>query len=859
MPIIDPEEMLPDRWKHLTPEQQKNLIREIKYNWALWARENQTVDWEDDDWDILLVLAGRGFGKSQALDTALATWDKGFKTLGEVAVGDIIFDEAGQPTRVLATFDSTPDKAYRLHFSDGTYIDACDEHQWVTWTHRDRKAFGRMDRKNRTGDRPSAYPENWPQWRDSIPKDRWGNDRPLDVPVGPAVRTTQDIVDTITYGKRGDSNHSIPLAGPLNIPHDDSLSLDPYVLGLWLGDGSKSGGTVAIGAEDQEATRTILAACGVEVSSIHGSAPGGVVQTIYGIHGHLREIGVLNNKHVPHDYLWASEAQRLSLLQGLMDSDGFCHADSGHVEFCNMNRQLADSVVFLARSLGQKPVLTTGRATLNGVDHGEKYRVNWRPTIPVFRLPRKLARIRPAGNQSMRNQHRMIVGCEEIDPVPMRCLTVDSPNSMYLIGEALIPTHNTRMGAEAVREFCKANPGARVAITAPTYGSARDVCFEGDSGLLEVSSPEEIDKAAGGKYNRSLGQLKYTNGSLCQWYSGGDPERFRGPQHHLIWADELCAWEKAQDTWDMMLMGLRLGAHPRIIITTTPKPSPLIIELVKRANEGDKRVKIVTGSTFDNSANLPSSALDALRARYEGTTLGRQELYAELILDSPGALWSREAIEINRVRMYEYDDDGTELSTGEVPDMNRIVVAVDPAMSARGDRVAETGIVVAGVGTDGHGYVLEDATMENASPDQWANKAIEMYHKWQADKIVYEKNQGGDLIRHTFQTIDDRLPLKWVVASKGKALRAEPVSALYEQGRVHHVGSFPALEDQMAFWDPNEGNNRTNSPDRVDALVWAFTELMLHGGGGEVSVPWATSDDSGGSGGAWGGYAIPRM
>jgi phage terminase large subunit-like protein len=416
----------------------------------------------------------------------------------------------------------------------------------------------------------------------------------------------------------------------------------------------------------------------------------------------------------------------------------------------------------------------------------------------------------------------------------------------------------TRMGAEAVRQFCLANPGSRVAITAPTYGSARDVCFEGDSGLLEVSSPEEIDKAAGGKYNRSLGQLKYTNGSLCQWYSGGDPERFRGPQHHLIWADELCAWEKAQETWDMMLMGLRLGAHPRIIITTTPKPSPLIIELVKRANEGDVRVKIVTGSTFDNSANLPSSALDALRARYEGTTLGRQELYAELILDSPGALWSREAIEINRVRMYEYDAEGNELVTGDVPSMNRIVVAVDPAMSAKGDRVAETGIVVAGVGSDGHGYVLEDATMENATPDQWAHKAIEMYHKWQADKIVYEKNQGGDLIRHTFQTIDDRLPLKWVVASKGKALRAEPVSALYEQGRVHHVGNFPALEDQMAFWDPNEGNNRTNSPDRVDALVWAFTELMLGGGGGELSVPWAT-EPSDPTGGAWGGFAIPRM
>jgi phage terminase large subunit-like protein len=302
----------------------------------------------------------------------------------------------------------------------------------------------------------------------------------------------------------------------------------------------------------------------------------------------------------------------------------------------------------------------------------------------------------------------------------------------------------------------------------------------------------------------------------------------------------------AQEVWDMMLMGLRLGDHPRIIITTTPKPSPLIVELVKRAQEGDVRVKLVTGSTFDNSANLPESALDALKARYEGTTLGRQELYAELILDSPGALWSREAIEVNRV------------TTETAPDMSRIVVAVDPAMSAKGDRVAETGIVVAGVGTDGHGYVLEDATMEGATPDQWANRAVNLYHQWMADRIVYERNQGGDLIRHTFQTIDDRLPLKAVVASKGKAIRAEPVSALYEQGRVHHVGTFPQLEDQMTFWAPSEGNNRTNSPDRIDALVWAFTELMLHGGGGDVSVPWSSAGSIG-SGVGWGGFAIPRL
>ena len=403
----------------------------------------------------------------------------------------------------------------------------------------------------------------------------------------------------------------------------------------------------------------------------------------------------------------------------------------------------------------------------------------------------------------------------------------------------------TRMGAEAVREFCTAVPGARVGVCAPTLGSARDVCFEGESGLLSVCPPSEVDREFGGKYNRSLGHLKFSNGSLCLWYSGGDPEKFRGPQHHLIWADELCAWPMAQEVWDMMLMGLRLGDHPRIIITTTPKPSPLIVELVRRAQEGDARVKLVTGSTFDNSANLPQSALDALKARYEGTTLGRQELYAELILDSPGALWSREAIEINRVR------------AEDAPDMSRIVVAVDPAMSAKGDRVAETGIVVAGVGADGHGYVLEDATMEGATPDQWASRAVNLYHQWMADRIVYERNQGGDLIRHTFQTIDDRLPLKAVVASKGKAIRAEPVSALYEQGRVHHVGTFPDLEDQMTFWAPSEGNNRTNSPDRIDALVWAFTELMLHGGGGDVAVPWASAGEIGSGG--WGGFAIPRL
>lgn len=381
----------------------------------------------------------------------------------------------------------------------------------------------------------------------------------------------------------------------------------------------------------------------------------------------------------------------------------------------------------------------------------------------------------------------------------------------------------TRTGAEAIKKLMLDNPGCRIGIIGMTAGAVRDTCYEGESGLLSVIPPEMYAPGSGGKYNRSLGQLTLSNGSKAFSFSGGDPEKLRGFQSNFLWMDELCAFQYAQEAWDMSMMGLRLGEHPRIIITTTPKPSPLIVELVRRGQEEPESVILTTGSTFDNAANLPESTLEELRKRYEGTTMGRQELYAELILDDPGALWKRQMIEDLRISVHEFD----------ITKMSRIIVAIDPSMSAVTERDSETGMIVAGLGLNGHAYIIEDCSMLRPSPDTWANMAIRKYHEYAADRIVAEVNQGYDLVTNLLSTKDDRVAVKKVFATRGgKFLRAEPVAALYEQGKVHHVGLHPKLEDQMTQWIPGKA-----SPDRLDAMVWAVTDLMLGGGIAEFYSP----------------------
>jgi phage terminase large subunit-like protein len=295
--------------------------------------------------------------------------------------------------------------------------------------------------------------------------------------------------------------------------------------------------------------------------------------------------------------------------------------------------------------------------------------------------------------------------------------------------------------------------------------------------------------------------LIWPSGAVGLCFSSEKPDRLRGPSHHLAWADELAAWNDPQKTWDNLLLGLRLGRNPRCMITTTPRPIQLIKELIK-----DPTCAVTRGTSYDNRANLSPVFYDQIIRRYEGTRLGRQELLAELLTDNPDAIFNRALIDTGRVTDH--------------PDLERIVVGVDPALST-GENSDSTGIVVAGMSSDMHFYVLGDFTCKK-TPEGWGQAVVSAYHHFDADTVVPELNNGGDLVISLLRLIDPLIPIKPVHATRGKHIRAEPIAALYEQGRVHHVGSFPKLEDEMCSWSPNLPEK---SPDRMDAIVWALTAL----------------------------------
>lgn len=364
----------------------------------------------------------------------------------------------------------------------------------------------------------------------------------------------------------------------------------------------------------------------------------------------------------------------------------------------------------------------------------------------------------------------------------------------------------TRTGAEWVIELARDFPGCRIALVAETAADARKVMIEGESGILARSSPDFTPDYA--PTNR---QLTWPNGSVAITYNATEPDQLRGPQHHFAWCDELAKWRYAQEMWDQLQFGLRLGDHPKTLVTTTPRPIPLIKRLV-----GDPRVRTVRGSTLQNRANMPDSFVQEITDKYAGTRLGRQEIDGEILDDIPGALWSRATLDDCRLQECP-------------PDLEKVIVAVDPATSSD-EGADEHGIVVVGLARDedgyGRGYVLEDASCRG-SPEDWARVAVRMYRKHQADKIVAEKNQGGEMVSSVLRAVDRSVPVKLVHASRGKVVRAEPISALYEQGRVHHVGRFDILEDQMCLFSVDNLRSATmGSPDRVDALVWGLTEIF---------------------------------
>lgn len=360
----------------------------------------------------------------------------------------------------------------------------------------------------------------------------------------------------------------------------------------------------------------------------------------------------------------------------------------------------------------------------------------------------------------------------------------------------------TKTGAEDIGWYGQNNPNTRIAIVAPTFSDARDVCVEGVSGLLSCLPENSIDT-----WNRSLGELVLTNKTRFKLFSATQPSRLRGPQHHRAWCDELAVW-RYPETWDMLWMGLRLGDNPQAIVTTTPRPT----KMVKEINSNPYTIR-TTGTTYENKANLSPKFFRDVIGKYEGTRLGRQELNAELLEDVAGALWSWALLDHNRVQ-----------SPPETYD--RIVVAVDPPVTS-GEDADECGIIVAGR-RGNESYIIADLTMKEATPSEWAREAIKAYHIHKADRIIAEVNNGGELVETVIRQLDANVSYRAVHASRGKAIRAEPVAALYEQRRVHHIGSFADLESQMCEmtidFDPDEMGY---SPDRVDALVWGITDLMI--------------------------------
>lgn len=661
----------------------------------------------DDARDIMIE------GEALALDTPIPTPD-GWRVMDDLAVGDLVYDEHGQPCRVMWTSlvaEGRP--CYRVGFSDGEEIVADAAHKWLTHT-RSARQYGKPG----------------------------------------SVVTTEDIRATLK--KHGWNNHAIPLAGPVETPWE-TLPLDPYVLGAWLGDGRNRSGDFT---SEDDRIPALIRDCGYTVSK-HAAA---CAYRIRGIDPALRDLGVIGNKHIPSLYLHASIEQRLALLQGLMDTDGYISA-RGQCAFDGNNLRLVSDVRDLVRSLGMS-CRTVGPKQTHRQFPGAPpmVRITFTPTLTVFRLDRKATRVRPLSKKA---SWRMVVAVESCPSTPVKCIAVNTETHLYLAGRGFVPTHNSGILAKSPRGF-------------------RPI------------------------YLPSKRRLEWPNGAKSLIFTADEPERLRGKQHMRLWGDEAGSW-RYYEAYDQAMFGLRLGDDPRVLFTATPRPTRIIRELLDPAR---RDVAVTRATTYANAANLATDYVDRIIARYEGTRLGRQELLGELLTDTPGALWTLAMLDAQRLP-----------ADAVLPTMRRIVVAVDPA-ATHGEDADETGIVVCGLDAMGHGYVLEDVS-GRYSPDEWARVAIAALDRWQADRIIAERNNGGEMVEYTLRTVRRNVPITTIHASRGKAVRAEPVAALFEQAKVSIVGSLPALEDQLTSFVPGIG---AGHDDRLDSCLVAGTMISTSAG-----------------------------
>ena len=761
---------------------------DLYYTWEIWARPNQLVK---DEWpeSIILYSAGRGFGKALDVETPVPT-PTGWTTMGALKKGDTVYDEKGKECKVLVAYEPfVSNEVYRIKFSDGTSLDACKDHLWVTLTALERK---QLNTKN------LSIPTNWAK--------------------KPSI-STKEMVKSLKKGKRGDTNHCIPVCGYLKA-EEKQLVIEPYSFGYWLGDGDSAGAVITTADEEivdffkedgyiiedkgyetsGKAKRYYVDYTGYKRNALGQMTDNGSFCS------KLKRLNVYKNKHIPKEYFRASYKQRLALLQGLVDSDGY--VKDSKVEFCTTNEQLAYDFLELARTLGEKPVLSKGRAKLYGKDCGPKYRVTYRATQQPAKLSRKVKEWKPFGSQYMRNTHRMVIGAEKIEPTLVRCITVDSPNSMYLAGEGFIPTHNSRLGSEWVRKKALKHK-SQIALVGPTSADTRDVMVLGPSGIIAVHPPKDRPK-----YEPSYARLTWPNGTTAKMYSAEKSDRLRGGNNEYIWFDELGAMED-RDVFDQAMLTLRIGESKALGTTTPRKGNEIMLELWKRAVFNDdppdpnKDVRIITGSTYENADNLSKLFMNQIVASYKGSRLGNQEIEGMMLFDNEGALWNTELLDKCRVEE-------------EPDDIKLYAIGVDPQAKKKRNSDS-TGIIGACIDDVDRGYVLHDLT-GNYSPSEWATRVVSLYDEYSKKGpcvIVVENNQGGDMVVETLGNVRKNLPVKTTFSTSDKLSRAMPVAILYEQSRIFHVKTFTELEEEMCTYD---GSGK--SPNRLDALVFAMNHLM---------------------------------
>ena len=586
------------------------------------------------------------------------------------------------------------------------------------------------------------------------------------------VRTTDEIRNTLKYeGKI--NNHSIRISTYVG-KHDDTLPIPPYTLGMWLGDGAAKCNTITSHDDDSPFVRSFIEDEGLETTALKTK----YTFSVKTLTTKIKDAGVYRNKHIPEQYFHASIEQRTELLRGLLDSDGTI-SKRGQIEFDQVDYDLICQVRRLVSSLGIKVGSVKHRkgarfVSPSGKEYTSKdaYRITFTTSKELFKLPRKKERTKKYRKEE---KWRYVSAVEEVPTTPVKCISVDSPDNTFLVTESYIRTHN--------------------------------------SGILAIHPPSERPT-----YEPSKRLLTWPNGNECLLFSSESPDQLRGPSLHFLWGDEFAAWSTVPDSsgltaFDNAMFATREGRNPQIMLTTTPKKVVSVKKLLADSEDPSKRIIITRGTTADNSSNLDKSYIDDMYGKYAGTKLMQQELEGILLDDVDGVLWDQENLDANRV----YG-----LPSGSIPPLR--VVGVDPSVSD--SRADEAGIVVCGSTTEYELYkrqawVLEDATVQGP-PEVWANAAVNAARRWGAP-IVIEKNQGGGLLRGAIHNIDPTVPVFQVWAKQGKYLRAEPISMIYQQGRVHHVGYFPDLESQMITWTQED----RRSPDRIDALVHALTALLV--------------------------------